>query len=620
MPMEVKKITDNISYVRRTPETRDWSMQKLCQTLLECAFYEFFQRGEHVYNQQLNEFSDFIVKYDFQKIDYNTILMKYMQGNKRPIGSEFVLDPSFGYLENSTLVTTGQSANIDQTQIGIIEKTMKSENLTKFVELEGDLPTITASALLTLDASFEWGREYSQSLKRFFLLKTITLDHTDPTSTPFVRMNPTMLLLNQSYIRDRLFQARAGITIEYHQSDWSPYDHVSTASQCPHQVIPITQGPPVTYICKWHYPLNWIGTHCEITEPPQDLTSNLISDVSKFCHFDLYKLTPIQPSDLDAPQILIWARFSNVRLFGYLGQTGLLYNDFSEVGLATAIAWGQSDSGISEEESEADDVDRQIARLMEIDKALQLITSDSESSMVTEEYLLHLAYGHSAKKEKEEMTGTWTQTFFSILGDITTFVGHAFNFISLAASLGFSHPRSESGPALFARNAYSTSHSVGISNALTLSYRADDKQSPIEIKKENMSIELLAKFQCSSVFTPAGYLAQYFACARSGVKLYFHFSASAIIAARVAIFATPSYSYLAMNYLKVTRTIDVQGYMEEMDLPYFRHSAYSGLRPVWKVEVQLISDIVSPEAASIRPILLAVWVSFPALELAIPSV
>ncbi len=118
---------------------------------------------------------------------------------------------------------------------------------------------------------------------------------------------------------------------QYTQWEWGPYDHISTASQCHHKVIPVTQGPPTSFVCEWHYPYNWANINCEANMVKANVTSEASSEISKFTLFDLYKTTPIQPSDLDQPQLLVWGRFKNVRLFGYVGVTANTFNDFGFV-------------------------------------------------------------------------------------------------------------------------------------------------------------------------------------------------------------------------------------------------------------------------------------------------
>ncbi|OAF63834.1 hypothetical protein A3Q56_08461, partial [Intoshia linei] len=162
---------------------------------------------------------------------------------------------------------------------------------------------------------------------------------------------------------------------------------------------------------------------------------------------------------------------------------------------------------------------------------------------------------------KKKLTGTWSETFSSILGGITTFVGP-------------SHPRSETGPALFARNAYSTSNSVEDMSieaigAIPTFYTWKTFSNTDKTLDLTVNLLISNNFAGSSVYTPG--------------------SASAMIAARVAIFATSSSTDFGMNYLKVTRTIDVQGDMlEEMDLPYFQKPAYAALGAKWKVQNNLI--------------------------------
>lgn len=675
--MPVKNIVDNMGYYRRTAETKNWSKKKLLENLAVNAFYEFFQHGEVVYDRKRKEYEAMLQGITIPS--FSDILLNYVSAELMPLGVDFIADPTFGLVDHSDLFETadGQSApSTDQTQIGDVEKVTKTENLTGFVELEPSQPTLLPKGLPVLDASFEWGKDYSKSLERFFLIDTLTLDNADPTSTPFYRVNPVLSLLNEPYLRDRLFQARgirfdleiqvrviatkfhygqimglfrpalaqnqiaayfkSSTNLEFTQWEWGPYDHISTASQCTHKVIPITQGPPASFVCEWHYPYNWINVNCEANSTPTDVTSEAMSEMAKFAIFDLYKTTPIQPSDLDQPQLLVWGRLKNVRLFGYVGEVTNSFVNFSSV-WPTPIAWGQ--------------IDELVEDFKTLEQALEEIEKDPQLTLFTETALKYLITKYQvaeAQSEQKDMDSSWTTTPLKIAKGVGSVVGHVTQFISGLARLGFSHPRKDQGPELFNENVYNTSTSVGLSNALTLSYRADDGQKKLDLNDQPKTIDffgsrptfiswktftnldtsesyivshgMLNNFSGGDVYTPAGYLTRFFKYSRSAVKLYFHFSASAMIAARVTIMATPVASDTQLNYLKVTHTIDVQGDMlEELDLPYLEQFAYNEDGPLWHVTVTLVSAIVSPEAANTRPILLAFWVAFPGLEVGVNS-
>ncbi len=184
------------------------------------------------------------------------------------------------------------------------------------------------------------------------------------------------------------------------------------------------------------------------------------------------------------------------------------------------------------------------------------------------------------------MDKPWYEKPLQLVQSIGSVVGHVTKFLEGISVLGFSHPRKDEGPQLYNQNVYSTSTSVGLSNALTLSYRADDKQNKLNLSDEPKTIDffgsrptfidwktftnsdtsqsyivshgMMNNFSGGNIYTPAGYLTRFFKYSRSAVRLYFHFSASAMIAARITIMATPISTDTQLNYLKVTHTVDVQ--------------------------------------------------------------
>lgn len=674
--MPIKTIVDNMGYYRRTAETRNWSEKRIIESISINGFYEFFQHGRKVFDLMLKEY-DHILK-TVQIPTYGHILYNYVNGTITPLALEFTSDPSFGYPRDSDIfeVAVGQAnPSTDQTQIGDVEKVTRKENLTGFVELEATQPVISPPGLPALDSSFEWGADYSRSLERFFLIDTITLDNSDPSSTPFYRINPVLKLLNEPYIRQRLFQARGVrfdleievrvIATKFHygqimgvfrpaiaqnqicvyfnsgaftQWEWGPYDHISTASQCKHHIIPITQGPPVSFDCKWHYPYNWVNVDCEANTLATTTTGENMSEICKFALFDLYKTTPIQPSDLDKPQLLVWGRFKNVRLFGYVGQTDHTFNNLTSV-WPTPIAWGQIDNLLNDCKSLEEILDE-----MEQNNELTLFTEIALKYLI-DKYDGPIAQGQS---EESQMGKSWLTKPLNLARSIGSVVSHVTDFLPGLATIGLSHPRKDKGPELMNVGVYNTSTSVGLSNALTLSYRSDDAQTNLKMSSESKDIDFLGarptfigwktftnsdtsifysvshgmlnNFSGGNVYTPAGYLTRFFKFSRSAVKLYFHFSASAMVAARVTIMATPVVTDVNLNYLKVTHTIDITGDMlEELDLPYLEQFAYNEDGPLWNITIKTVSAIVSPEAANTRPILLAFWVAFPGLELGVNS-
>lgn len=655
MPMDIDRVENHLMWYRSTVETRNWSLSKIVAILLETAFNEFFFHGRAVFKDRLKYYAVYFRTYNLDIFEYDNFLFNYMEICSNESHLDYFNCPTYGLFPSQTFLPAlelqgeGQMGDsTDATRVGDTELTSVTENLTTFVESQKVEVTIASDSIPPMDSSFEWGADYCKSLERFFEISKVTFKSTSPAASPFLRINPVAELLSVPYLRNRIFNAK-GIRFDlevqvrviatkfhygqimvlfrpglyqnqaplytnkdaYVQSSWGAYDSVFTASECENTVIPITQGPPVSITQKWHYPTNWCTLDGELLV--KAITNGRsLSDLSKFATFDVYKLTSMLPVDIDRPQLLIWARFVNVRLFGY--------------------------------------VNRVIPDLVPYTYTLPAPVDFVHPSPTQKKFPKTPEIIEGEMSEVQQMQNPWGRTAQAVVEVVSCGVSYVRTFLSTLAYLGFSHPRPEQGPQLFAETSYSTANSLGISNAISLSYRADDQQASLplhskqsylisEFSKKKMfydhitlsvigvgstipvDLSMTGQWGPSKVYTPAGYVAGFFKLKRASTRVEFRFSASAMVGARATITATPGLGLVGPSYLVVSRTVEIAGDMNvEMDLPYLVASPYSKIGPQWTFFVVLVSDIVSHDSSSVTPIVCTVWVAFPDLEVAIPSI
>lgn len=85
----------------------------------------------------------------------------------------------------------------------------------------------------------------------------------------------------------------------------TPYDNVYTASQLAHHILPVTAGATLTIKCPWTLNRQYVPT------------TLMMSPNYHIGFLDVYYLTPIGPSDIDAARLQVYARFTDIVGFGY---------------------------------------------------------------------------------------------------------------------------------------------------------------------------------------------------------------------------------------------------------------------------------------------------------------
>ncbi|OAF66275.1 hypothetical protein A3Q56_06002 [Intoshia linei] len=194
MPMPVRKIKHFIMYWRKTTETKNWSQNQLYTELFVTASLELFYHGKKSFDIEMKTYQYLIDSNNLEILFYDEIMNNYIPGAPLDLSNIFLSDPTYGILSNSQFFPLDiADRQINKTQIGDGEPSTTSQNLTQFVE--------------SWTPHMNGANDYSKSLERFFLSKTITLNNSNLTSTSFVRINPVLDLLNEPYIQARLYQA-----------------------------------------------------------------------------------------------------------------------------------------------------------------------------------------------------------------------------------------------------------------------------------------------------------------------------------------------------------------------------------------------------------------------------
>lgn len=243
-------------------------------------------------------------------------------------------------IENTVL--TNASANVETTA------------LTEYHDAQTNQKAIVPyKAVDIVDANFVFPPGFFRVIERSVPLLTVNLPNTDPDVWPFLRLDLLSGLLGLDFIQnklnypafvrfnlevqvkvlatnfhfgqimlvwrpayapflkgtwDGLDMSKDILSLRFLDNNWDPmgpYDTVYTASQLPHQILPITAGTSATMELPWTLNRQYVPTK-EMCHPSYHIG-----------YLDVYLLTPVLPVDIDAPKIQVFARFKDIMGFGY---------------------------------------------------------------------------------------------------------------------------------------------------------------------------------------------------------------------------------------------------------------------------------------------------------------
>nr|AQP31141.1 structural polyprotein [Bat felisavirus] len=255
-----------------------------------------------------------------------------------------------GLLSDSSRLM-GEAEVIDETVLTNADAVKEDTALTSYQDSQRTIvDSIAANVVKPVDANFIFPRGYFRVCERSVPIYSLELKGLLPSIYPVLRLDPANALVAFPYVNNKLSYARfirydlelqfkvlatnfhygqimvvwrscylpfvkarwqktrSNMNVETVNGNWQPYgpyDSVYTASQLPNNVLPLTSGTSLTLTCPWNNIYQYVPT-VDMLAPR--FHSGLV---------DIYLLTPIMPTDIDAPLLQIFARFKNITGYGY---------------------------------------------------------------------------------------------------------------------------------------------------------------------------------------------------------------------------------------------------------------------------------------------------------------
>lgn len=473
------------------------------------------------------------------------------------------------------------------------------------------------------------------------------------------------------------------IKFSYPASSWDPcgpYDSVYTASQLPHQVLPITAGTSATISLPWTLNYQYVRTQW-LVEPNYHIG-----------YLDIYLLTPILPTDIDSPRLQVFGRFKDIMGFGYrsVQPTSLADNNahIKRIRYVTSGTYTQADPYVdatpiaySGQLVVQDDISLSTVYVADLWSsylanwrvyppwdiaAASEIKVDESSSKSSKLKSLRERPRHSEKEEKEtvqaghykeeqQMTSggvlynTWTKAV-ATANTIATFIGSGLQ------ALGLSKPPMPENPQRFFMVAPPLASSVAPD--FTVSTSMDQVALCSSQPSDHPDVAMLAKmaeiptylgyyqfseqqkqysawytittspfFNKSRAFamTTGGYIAKSFQFWRANFKYRLHFSSSSFVNARFAVMVKYLDENVPLPGIVPTQYVEVKGdIVVEGEVPYLHPAPWSVTygnfveRMRVSLTIQLLDDIVTWKADQATPIMCSIWISWPGLQVAGP--
>ncbi|APG76782.1 hypothetical protein [Beihai picorna-like virus 99] len=566
-----------------------------------------------------------------------------------------------------------------ETVLGTAVVENARQGLTHFTEQVDSSIAQTVPTLNTpIDDMFEIPSDFFKMCNRWLSVGKQAVVDGDPTGGPILRIDPMNFLIEDSFIREKIasttfvrytmevqlkvvatkFHYGAYIVVwrPYYaagqsalafmtatdKSDeiiicapmptgkrqYSMYDTIFTASQCPHTVLSLTAKNTVKIPIPWNIPFQYVPT-AKMTDPRYHPG-----------YLDVYKITPTGPANVDAPEFAIFAAFTEVRGWGYKSEANpprkLVYVPTSDGTWATVVksSWN---------------VPLPVLPSISLDPVSWTKNDPAQNIVDTFD-----AQAIDTKVEMErQTTGSWLMdtahwildtsrsilTLFAPLGPILGFFGLSRPADATPATrmLLTSLPMSNAlGPDCCyttAMNPYNlleadkTPEEKLISTVAGIpTYLGWFKLSSTDPDKRVFSVSPIHTHTVGSfkAIMPAGYILNRFRFWRSSIKMHIRFFSSSFVSVRVAVYIT--YNDVGGRVgLVPTRVVDVNGDNEcDIELPFmFQTPWYDDAygfdsANMFNVTIEQITDIVSDEATEAKPVFVTMWASFPGLQVAGP--
>nr|QUS52699.1 polyprotein [Mute swan feces associated picorna-like virus 3] len=703
-PMPEENLFEMIQWYRRSQASKSSTPQQIADDLLYGFELEAVHHGKEAYVRMQKEILDYYHtknKRTFEQARAVLLAPSFnsqfttMNGQSNYLQTLYE-EPSCEEVFNCVKVSqsTGDIAitqaqgddppHTVETFLGNTEEVIVTKGLTKFVDqVEPTDDTSNQSVSPVVDDYFKIAPGYFNMCKRWLKIGNVTLGTADPTGYPVLRIDPLNALMRESHISTKIssvsfiryvleiqikvistkfhygsvmcvwrpYYGAGMLRMGYVQIDtvanyghwWieppptaerdGPYDNIHTASQCEHSILSITARNTVNMEITWQLPYQYV--------PAEQMLAPRFHPG----YLDLYNLTPIGPSNLDKPEILVFAAFKEIEGWGYKSYSNptsirrckyLKYADLAD--LTKASDWNvPPPTGISMELNAVQSVWKKIA-------ASSIETYDTLAQGMVD----------TVKEAQQQSTGSWFLDAAHWILDTSKTILTLFTPLGpILGFFGLSRPVDITPTTRMLQTGLPMSNALGsdicMSTAFNPANLCESDSSPTDklittiagkmtylgyFVFENVSDsytldfspDYIKTYDDRVIMTPASYIVSKFRYWRSNIRFNFRFFSSSFVSGRFAVYIQYRFRG-AQQGLCPTKIVDVSGDTEaDIDIPFLYHApwydGFSGdLAGLYNVTVEALTDMVSDEAATVseKPIYCTVWVSFPGLQVAGPS-
>lgn len=438
---------------------------------------------------------------------------------------------------------------------------------------------------------------------------------------------------------------------DFVQAHWEPYDTIYTASTLPHKLISLTGDTSCTMTMEWPLPVNYMLV-ARLFGPEGATFDPFI--------FDIYSLSPTLPADIDPPELYVTCTMRNVKLHGYCAThevtfarpSNILFgSDVIATSTWTSIVDAQLwtlPPGVQELEVQEDGNEKEICPFIEKDE-LSLVSCGELEGITQAEDSVEV----SLKEDNK-----WRRKEFSVSSMLRNVVKIATPFLSVLDFFGLSKPRDPHQPKVMAVTYLPIANSVGVDPCTSVAF---DRTCVLDEVKglQSMLISDIAQKEMlmwaglvkNSGFvvtrsmspkygmgvewmthgtefipSPACFIANKFHYWRASVRLTLRIYSSAMLTCRFQLSfeyynqrTTPSPQGLVSN--ACSWIFEGTGdFVRCFTIPFLCENPFSPFhRDYVNVSLTCLTDVVSPEKTESRPIWITMWVSFPDLQVMVPS-
>lgn len=604
------------------------------------------------------------------------------------------------------------SAVVENTVLTNADSNVETTALTEYHDAQTtQKATIPYKAVDIVDANFVFPPGFFRVIERSVPLLTVDIPQSDPEVYPFLRLDLLSGLLGIDFIQSKLnypafvrFNLEVQVKIlatNFHfgqimlvwrpayapflKANWvglnmsddvikchfppaswdpyGPYDCVTTASQLPHQILPITAGTSATMELPWTLNRQYVPTK-QMCHPSHHIG-----------YLDVYLLTPCMPVDIDKPKIQVFARFKDIMGFGYRSVQS--YAIAKSSAIIRRVFYTQDNAVNHDGFLVANPVNRNEGDVFFDTQNLKNITLQTithglvsgwslwfpwalgyslreykqmpkrKAEKVSTEVLESNSVGeYHALQEGSIFTNTWTKVT-KTANAIMAYVG------SGLAALGLSKPPTpdlptriyEVAPPLSSSECVDFTISTGI-NQVSL-VKNDELDHPEQVLLEKMAaIPTYMGYYIFNntdrtwknwfgprtvrwspnrnfgLFTPAGLISQKFLFWRGNLYYRLHFSSSSFVNARFAVLIEYFDDGNLQQGIVPTQYVEVKGdSIVEGEVPFLHPAPWanfvdSDARQPFRITVTMIDDPVSWKADQSPPIVMSLWIAWRGFQVA----